>query len=195
MNQLVAAQTDLDEELQEDFHAAEANPRWEMKKLTQRHKQIASLLAQGEKNVVIADLMKVTPQYVSMLTRQPMMRAYIAEMCEAVGVRFESLFAQAVEVIADTMKNGSEAGKLKAARLQLEGTKRIGRPDPNPKGESDSVGRLERLAERLLYLQGGVRPPGVYSEAGEKITDAEFSVAGGGQVPQPAQELSDGQDG
>jgi hypothetical protein len=154
---------------------------WQMKKLTPRHKQIASLLAQGAKRQEIAAAMQVTPEYVTMLQKQPLMKDYIREMCEVVGVRFEALFAQSVEVISEVMKSGSDANKLKAARLQMEGTGRVGSRDRRPSGESGAESRLEKLAERLLYLQSGKRAPGVYSENGEAITDAEFSESSRGE--------------
>lgn len=154
---------------------------WMMKSLKPRHKQIASLLAQGAKRQEIAAAMGVTPEYVTMLQKQPLMQGYIKEMCEVVGVRFEALFGQAVEVISDVMKNGNDSNRLKAARLQMEGTGRIGSRTRQPSEDTNAESRLEKLAARLLYLQSGKRPPGVYSENGEAITDAEFSEPVGGQ--------------
>ena len=82
-------------------------PKWELKELKPLHRQVASLLAQGMKNVDIAAICNITPQYVTMLIQQPLVKAYIAEMCEIVGVRMEALFAQSVDVIANTMQNSS----------------------------------------------------------------------------------------
>lgn len=172
------------EPLDEDEVAlVEERQGWQMKALKPRHKQIASLLAQGAKRQEIATAMGVTPEYVTMLQKQPLMKDYIREMCEVVGVRFEALFGQAVEVISDVMKNGNDANKLKAARLQMEGTGRIGSRTRGPSGDNGAESRLEKLAERLLYLQSGKRPPGVYDETGEKITDAEFSESFSGEGP------------
>lgn len=163
----------LDEEEQILF--AGGPPSWQMKTLKPKHKQIASLLAQGGRNIDIAKIIGVTPEYISMLSRQPLMKAYIAEMCEITGVRLEAMFEKVVDTIAETLESGSEAGRLKAARLHLEATKRIGRPDGAPRSGNDSADRLEKLAERLIFLQSGKRPPGLYDENGEAITDAEFS--------------------
>ncbi len=144
---------------------------WELKELKPMHKQVASLVAQGMKNVEVAQICNITPEYVSMLLRQPLVRTYIAEMCEVVGTRLEALFEKSVEVIAETMKSGSNGDKLKAARLQLEATKRIGRPDPNAGLDRGNVDRLERLAERLISLQSGVRQGRTFNEQGQEITD------------------------
>lgn len=145
---------------------------WELKELKQKHRDVASLFAQGMKNVEIARMCDITPEYVHMLLKQPLVRAYIADMCEHVGIRMEALFAKSVDVIAETMQNGSEAGKLKAARLQLEATKRIGRPDPNAGLVAGSTDRLEKLAERLIQLQTGVRQGRIFNEDGTEVSEA-----------------------
>lgn len=191
MNYLSAVPTPQDEDADDERALVEQTAGWQMKKLTQRHRQIASLLAQGLDRRTISKMIGVTPEYVTMLTKQPLMKQYINEMCEHVGVRFEALFEKAVDVIAETMTNGTEAGKLKAARLQLEGTKRIGRPDLAPKDVGVVTDRLEQLAQRLLYLQSGKHPPGVYSENGEQISEAEFREV---TQPEVGQAVSEGQD-
>jgi hypothetical protein len=156
----------------DDGDVNSATGKWEMKKLKPLHKQVASLCAQGMKNVQIAELTGITPEYVSMLLRQPLVKEYIAEMCEVVGTRMEALFEKSVDVIAETLENGSEKGKLAAARLQLEATKRIGRPDPNAGLERSGADRLERLANRLIDLQSNVRSGRTFNENGQEITDA-----------------------
>ena len=148
--------------------------KWELKELKPMHKTVASLFAQGKKNVEIAAICDCTPQYVGMLLRQPLVKAYISEMCEVVGTRLEALFAQSVEVISDAMTNGTTNEKLKAARLQLEATKRIGRVDPNVSGTGANVDRLERLAERLISLQARARNGGTFNEDGTPVEEAEL---------------------
>jgi hypothetical protein len=149
-----------------------ASPKWELKQLKPQHKQVAALLAQGMKNVEVAQIVGITPEYVSMLLRQPLVKEYVGQMCEVVGVRLESLFEQSVEVIAETMRSGSNADKLRAARLQLEATKRIGRIDPNVGGNGANVERLEKLAERLISLQSNVRKGHTFNEDGSEVQEA-----------------------
>jgi hypothetical protein len=149
-----------------------AKPRWELKELKPLHKQVASLVAQGMKNVQVAALCNITPEYVSALIRQPLVKAHIAEMCEVVGVRLEALFEQSVEVIAETMTNGTRGEKLKAARLQMEATKRIGAHNPVsllPVGATD---RLLLLSERLLALQSNVRKGRTFDENGKEVSES-----------------------
>lgn len=144
---------------------------WELKELKQKHKDVAVLFAQGMKNVDIAKMCDITPEYVHMLLKQPLVRAYIQEMCEIVGVRMDALFAKSVDVIADTLQNGSEAGKLKAARLQLEATKKIG-AGSQLSVVMPNVDRLEKLAERLIGLQQVARVGRTFNQDGLEVTDA-----------------------
>ncbi len=154
-----------------DLEQIEAN-KWQLTKLKPMHKQVASLAAQGLKNVEIASIIGITPEYVSMLLRQQLVKEHVAQMCEVVGVRLESLFEKSVDVIAETMINGTEKGRLTAARLQLEATKRIGRPDPNAGLDRSQGDRLAALADRLLALQTNVRQGKTFNENSEEITDA-----------------------
>lgn len=170
--------------------AYDPDVKWEMKELKPKHREVAALFAQGFKNIEVANMTGFTPEYISMLLRQPLVQAEVRRISEVAGVRLEAMFAQTVDVIGEAMRSGSHKDKIAAARLQLETTKRIGRPDPRI-GELDpSVDRLAMLAERLLNLQSNVRSR--RSETNETITDAEFSIATGG-ADQSAQELSNGQ--
>lgn len=149
-----------------------AKPRWELKQLKPLHKNVASLIAQGMQNVQVAALCSVTPEYVSMLLRQPLVKAHIAEICEVAGVKMEALFEKTVNVIADAMDNGNRSEQLKAARLQLEATSRIGKPDPSRGLNPVQEDRLALLAERLLALQTNVRKGRLFDEKGNEIPEA-----------------------
>jgi hypothetical protein len=127
-------------------------PAFILQKLNTKHKEALALVAQGMPLNRVGPLVGYTKEYVGMLLRQPLAKEYLAKMNEAVGTRLEAMFEQSVEVIADTMKNGSNGEKLKAARLQLEATKRIGRGDTFAVIAQNSDERLGRLADRLVSL-------------------------------------------
>lgn len=171
------ARVDLDDE---DGYGVEVKPEWEMKKLKPVHQSICALLAQGKRNVDIARLMDVTPEYITMLLRQQLIKQEIARISEVAGARLEAMFEQSVDVIAETMQNGNHGNKLKAARLQLEATKRIGRPDPLAGTNVDNTDRLERLAERLLGLQSKMQ----IRANNEVIEEVQFR-----EIGQPYQEI------
>src|SRR6266850_1170162 len=131
----------------------EASPQgpWQLKKLTELHKQAAALLAQGVGRQTVATACDFTPEYITMLQQQPLFIGYVKEMTAAAATRLEALFDESVEVIADTMKNGTEDGKLKAVKLQLEATGRVGQNAERERTPGDSD-RLSVLAERLVSL-------------------------------------------
>lgn len=147
------------------YQGEELPSNWELQKLSPKHMQVAALVAQGMKFVDVSALVNYTPQYISMLMRQPLMKAYVQKMSEAAGTRLEALFEKSVEVIADTLENGSEKGKLSAARLQLEATKRLGRADSLTIIPGDPDARLAQLRDRLvdLFNSGGSE---LYNEDG-----------------------------
>ena len=134
----------------------EEHAGWQMMVLKPKHKQVCAMLAQGIDRRTISNVVGVTPEYITMLSKQPLMKEYIAEMCQAAGLQLDAMFVQSVEVISEVMANGSPKERVAAARLQMEATKRIGSGSSIPKEIIDTNDRLARLAERLLYLQGGV---------------------------------------
>lgn len=147
-------------------------PKWELRKLKPVHKQIASLIAQGMMNKDVAPICNVTKEYVSMLLRQPLVQEYIAEMSRIADTRLEAMTTKSVDTIGDILQNGTEKGRLQAARMQLEATRRIGRPDPAARPGGDGAERLESLAARLIALQSGVRNN---LKPHEEIIDGEFT--------------------
>jgi hypothetical protein len=162
-------------ELLEHEDGEAQSPQWELSELKPKHLQVCSLLAQGFKNVDVAKMVGITPEYVSMLLRQPLIKSEIARIAEIAGTRLEALFEQSVDVIAEVMANGNHGDQLKAVRLQLEATKRIGRPDVNPRNPVDATDRLEALSHRLIDLLGS-RQGRIFDESGKEITD--------GRIPQ-----------
>lgn len=130
---------------------------WELKDLKPIHKQVCSLAAQGVRNVKIAELVGITPEYVHVLLKQPVCREYVAKMNAAVGVQLEAMFQQTVEVISGAMQNGNVGEQLKGARLQLEATKRIGSGSMAPQTVDATTDRLALLAERLVGLLANKR--------------------------------------
>ena len=111
----------------EQLEPVEERTPVELKKLQQWHKTALSLLAQGLGRGAIAEACDCTPEYITMLAKQPVCQAYLKEMQEFADTRFQALTEQSVEAIADTLVNGGIEEKLKAARLQMEATGRVGK--------------------------------------------------------------------
>lgn len=122
-----------------------------LKELSPKHKTVAAMLAQGVDREVVAAATDYTPEYITWLGGDPQFIEYVREMSRLAGTQLEALFVKSVDVIAENMLSGSNEDKLKAARLQMEATGRIGK---NLRSDDDSSGvdRLEVLAQRLVAL-------------------------------------------
>ena len=120
-------------------------PAFQLKKLAPKHKQIASLLAQGTPRPIIADLMKVTPEYVTMLSKDVLMVDYMKEMSLFANRQLEAMFEKSVETISDVMNTGSAKERLGAARLQMEATRRVGRTEMKVTHEHSLVSILSGM--------------------------------------------------
>jgi hypothetical protein len=169
MNQLTLRQNEEDY-ADEPTQALAEVPSWELQQLKPKHLQICALLAQGFKNIEVAGMVGVTKEYVSMLLRQPLIKQEIMRKGEVVGARLELMTELSTDAIAHTLQNGNASDKMKAARLQLEVTKRIGRPDPMANQVHPDVDRLARLAERLIQLQSGIRQGRTFNEDGSEVS-------------------------
>ena len=159
----------------------DAPPGWQLKKLTERHRSVLALLAQGLPHGVVATMCGITSTYVGMLLKQPICMTYIKELSAVAGVQLESLFPKAVEVIGDILVTGNATEKMKAVRLQGELTKRLGSGGLPPQ-DNPSADRLDRLADRLttLLAQGKQRS----IENAEAVEEADFTVISGSEVLQ-----------
>lgn len=156
----------------------EAPPGWQLKKLTERHRSVCALLAQGLPQGTVATMCGITPTYVGMLLRQPLCMAYIKDLSTVAGVQLESLFPKAVEVVAEVMQTGNATEKMKAVRLHGELTKRLGSGGLPPQ-DNPAADRLDRLADRLttLLAQGKQRS----IENAEAIEEGEFTAVQGSE--------------
>ncbi len=130
----------------------EMRPRFILKKLKQKHRDACALVAQGMKRELVARITGYTPEYISMLMTQPLCVAEVRRLNEYQANRLEAMFGKTVDVIAEGLDNGNIGEKLKAARLQAEITKRLGRNDAPAVGNETSEARLANLAHRLVGL-------------------------------------------
>lgn len=165
MNELVQQTPQF---FEDPYDSTEDRPEWQLQKLKPKHFQICALLAQGMKNVEVAALCGVTKEYITMLLRQPLIKQEIAKKGEVMGQKFELLTEKTYDVMVEAMNNGSHQDKLRAARLQLEVTRRIGRPDPMAVNVNVGDDRLVQLANRLENLLD-TKKGGLYDEAGNPI--------------------------
>ena len=134
---------------------------FQLQSLTAQHKEVAALIAQGLGPTEISEAIDFTPQYVTMLTRDPLFKDYLTSMTAIAEARLEMLFTDVVKVIDEGLRyGGTTEEKLKAARLQMEATGRIGKRDRADVAFDSSVDRLNNLASRLIVLQQNARNQG-----------------------------------
>lgn len=123
----------------------------QLKELSPKHKTVAALLAQGVDRVSCAAATDLDPNYITWLGGDPLFIMYVREMSKLAETRLEAMFTGSVDAIADQLQNGAGEDRLKAARLQMEATGRIGKDRRSP-DSSDAPDHLEVLAQRLTKL-------------------------------------------
>lgn len=164
-----------EDDVQESTELDTTKEKWVLKKLNPKHLEVIALLAQGMKQVDVAQICGITVQYVSMLFRQPLIQQEIARRSAAAQVRLEAGYETVVDTVMDQLKNGTPQDKLRAARLHGELTKRIGRPDPLARSNEVDENRLAAMALRLESLARGAR------NGTQTVIDAEFSEVRSGE--------------
>lgn len=145
-------------------------PSTQLQKLNERHKTAAALVAQGVPRATVAQAVQYAPEYITWLQRQPVFIAYVREMNAAAAVQLEAMFAKSVTIIAEGMDQGGEVA-LKAAKMQLEATGRLGRERSVREGGDPGVDRLGQLANRLIDLLQDKRRR-TFNEEGIEISQA-----------------------
>ena len=159
-------------EMTEDVPATGEIPRgWQLKKLSERHKSICTLLAQGLPRRDVATMTDVHPNYITALLQQPLIIGYIKEMATVSGVQLQAITELRNEAISTILQTGNGTEKLKAARLQAELVGDVGSRGSLNSGLNPAEDRLLKLADRLISLLSHAR--GVSDN--EEITDASFT--------------------
>ena len=127
--------------------------KWELKKLKGKHKTIVALHLQGLNRVDIGAIAECTPEYVSMVLKQPVAKEYMAEMNAYMDQRLEQSFGKAVEVIHETLDSDDEEIQLKAARLALEATGRLKGSEQKTRSAEDVVAAILANASTIIVGQ------------------------------------------
>lgn len=134
----------------------------QLKELSPKHKEVASLLAQGLKPGEVASCVGFTREYVTFLCRDPLFLEYIRGQNDINEARLDSLFETTVNVIDDGLKNKATENQLRAARLQMEASGRL-RNSTSGERRDPAVDHLASLANRLVDLLGKVRNGETYN--------------------------------
>lgn len=158
------------------------NPSWYLKSMQPWHENLCKMLVQGIPRGTIAEILDCTPNYVSMLARQPIIRAYMKEWADYAGIVLDAQFMKVVESIGETLDNGNHKEKMEAARLHSQLTGRIGSGGQVQPTDTDLNSKLADLSNRLVGLLESHKIAssksiieGEYNEGSKDIEDADFS--------------------
>jgi hypothetical protein len=139
---------------------ATSKPKWELKKLSQKHKTIVALHAQGVDRFEIAQVAECTPEYVSMIAAQPLAKQYLAELEQYMDSRMKTLYGRSVDAIANGLDSDNEEIALKAARLQLEATGKMKTERKDVQSAEDVVAAILNRATVIIGNNVQVNNPG-----------------------------------
>lgn len=128
------------------FPTQEQVKKWEPKVLTPKHKQILSLVAQGMKYAEIGSLCKCTTQLIVMLVASEGGKGYLAQIEQQMDMRLRSLYNKSIDAIEDQLTAGNGENKLKAAKLQMQATGKLGR-------EQEHHDTAEDVIQRIMNMQ------------------------------------------
>lgn len=112
-----------------DVPAPVKNP-WILKKLTQVHKDAITLSMQGLSREKVAEFCGKTPAWVTLVCKQPLARAYIADLEAHADLRLRGLYEKSITAIDTALTSPKVSDRLAAAQLQL-GTMGKLKPDLN----------------------------------------------------------------
>ena len=133
-------------------------PEPELQKLSQSHKDVLSLLAQGVSRQEVSGITGYTPEYISKLCRQQICKDYLQEMIAVVDFRLQAMTIESVDAIQDVLKNGANDDRIRAAKLQLEAVGKIGAGKNAANIDHGAPDHLQQLADRLVNLLKSSQP-------------------------------------
>jgi hypothetical protein len=122
------------------------NP-WVLKRLSQKHKDMVTLSLQGLDREKVAEFCGCTPQYVTMINKQPLARILIAELESHLDLRLRGMYVKSLNALDKALTSPKIADQLAAAQIQL---KAIGKSEPGP---DDSKQTAEDVVSAML-IQG-----------------------------------------
>lgn len=100
-----------------------------LRKLSPKHRNIASLLAQGLGRGEISKIVHCVPEYVTMLAKQPLFQDYVKDISAFVDTRMRAMHEKSVDVLGQLLQTGTEDTKLRAAQTVMKAIGKDGQKD------------------------------------------------------------------
>ena len=153
-------------------------PAVKLAKLTNKHKEALSLVAQGLSRREIGSVVGFATDYISWLCRQEVSKQYLQEMMDVVEFRVQSMTLDSVDTIADVMKCGTSDERLKAAKLQLEVVGRVGAGKNQGQTATVAPDHLKTLADRLVGMLRASKEGVTYDGKAQEVEDVVLASTG-----------------
>ena len=90
-----------------------------LKKLTQLHKDAAVLSLQGLSREKVAEFCGRTPEWVTLICKQPLVKAYIADIEAHLDMKLRGMYEKSIDAIGAGLNSSKVSDKLAAAQLHL----------------------------------------------------------------------------
>lgn len=126
------------------------NGKWDLKKLTEKHKTIVALHAQGVGRYDIGKVAGCTPEYVSMIVAQPLAKEYLAHLQQYLDSRMMAMYSKSVDAISRGLDSDDEEIQLKAARLQMEAAGKLKQQVKDTGTAEDVVAQILAKAQNVI---------------------------------------------
>lgn len=127
---------------QQSSAQVQKNP-WILKRLSQKHKDMIALSLQGLDREKVGEYCGCTPQYVTMINRQPLAREYIADLESHMDLRLRGLYSRSLDALQAGLSSPRISDKLAAAQIQLRAIgKEVPGPDDSKQTAEDIVGAM-----------------------------------------------------
>lgn len=127
----------------------EDKPKWQLKKMTTRHRRIVQLKVAGLDRVDIAAQCKCTPEYISMLLSQDIVKAYLQTMYDDLDQDLKDLVGPAVNTMRTMLESPDDKVALTAATTVLRAN---GKLSPSDDGGGATA---EDVVAKLFSMHGG----------------------------------------
>lgn len=133
---------------------ATVKPKWVLKKLTARHKRIVNLKIAGLQREDIARMVKCTPEYISMLLQQELVKSYMADRNADVDQDLKDLTKAAVDTLRSTVDSPDDKVALASAQTILRANGKLGGPpvDEEKLTAEDVVAKLFSISNSNVQI-------------------------------------------
>ena len=161
--------------------------------LTPTEKLALVHLASGRTKKYITTKLRLSQEKLNKLMLRDDSRQFVAELTHGAHLQMEALYVKSVDAVRETLEKGAYPDKIKAARLQMESTRRIGAMTAPSQGVVDVEARLVDLAHKLVDLNRQSKSGNTLTLTARRIDRETGTQDRENHLPATAQALRDGE--